>query len=42
VGGSVGVGSFVNRVRRRAEKPSRWGSNPPRTGKKPELVQIAT
>ncbi len=42
VGGSVGVGSFVNRVRGRAEKPSRWGSNGPRAGKKPELVQIAT
>jgi MoaA/NifB/PqqE/SkfB family radical SAM enzyme len=42
VGGSVGVGSLVNRVRRRAERPSRWGSNGPRAGKKPELIQIAT
>src|SRR5271170_925902 len=42
VGGSVGVGSLVNRLRRRGEKPSRWGSNGPQTGNKPELVQIAT
>jgi MoaA/NifB/PqqE/SkfB family radical SAM enzyme len=42
VGGSVGVGSLVNRMRRGGEKPSRWGSNGPKSGKKPELVQIAT
>jgi len=42
VGSSVGVGSFVNRLRRREKGPSRWDSNGPRSGKKPELVQIAT
>ncbi len=42
VGGSVGVGSAVNRLRRKAPRPSRWGSNGPRTGKKPEFVQITT
>ncbi len=42
VGGSVGVGSLVNRMRRGGERPSRWGSNGPKSGKKPELVQIAT
>jgi MoaA/NifB/PqqE/SkfB family radical SAM enzyme len=42
VGGSVGVGSLVNRLRRRRERPSRWDSKGPQTGNKPELVQIAT
>jgi MoaA/NifB/PqqE/SkfB family radical SAM enzyme len=42
VGGSVGVGSLVNRLRRRGNKPSRWGSNGPQPGKKPELVQIVS
>jgi MoaA/NifB/PqqE/SkfB family radical SAM enzyme len=42
VGGSVGIGSFVNRLRRRSEQPSRWGSNGPRKDSKPELVQITT
>jgi MoaA/NifB/PqqE/SkfB family radical SAM enzyme len=42
VGGSVNIGSFVNRVRRRGAQPSRWGSNGPQPGKKPELVQIAS
>ncbi len=42
VSGSVGVGSFVNRMRRKGNRPSRWGSKGPPTGKKPELVQIAT
>jgi len=39
---SVGVGSLVNRLRRRAPKPTRWNSSGPQNGKKPELVQIAT
>lgn len=42
VGGSVGVGSLVNRLRRHGSKPSRWGPNGPQPGKKTELVQIAT
>ncbi|MGB8476322.1 MAG: radical SAM protein [Candidatus Acidiferrum sp.] len=42
VGGSVGVGSLVNRLRRRGDRPPRWGSKGPRGGKKRELVQIAT
>ena len=42
VGASVAVGSFVNRLRRRAEKPSRWDPRRPATGNKPKFVQIAT
>lgn len=42
VGGSVAVGSFVNRLRRRAEKPSRWDPRRPTTGSKPKFVHIAT
>ncbi|MGC2672804.1 MAG: radical SAM protein [Candidatus Acidiferrum sp.] len=42
VGGSVGVGSLINRLRGHGNRPSRWGSNGPTNGKKPELVQIAT
>jgi MoaA/NifB/PqqE/SkfB family radical SAM enzyme len=42
VRGSVGVGSLVNRLRRRAVKPSRWDSGGPRMGNSPELVQIET
>ena len=42
VGGSVGVGSFVNRMRGKGTRPSRWRSKGPPSGKKPELVQIAT
>jgi MoaA/NifB/PqqE/SkfB family radical SAM enzyme len=40
VGGSVSVGSLVNRLRRRPVPPSRWGSGGPQVGSKPELVQI--
>lgn len=42
VRGSVGIGSFVNRFRRGAAKPSRWGRGGPQKTGKPELVQIAT
>ena len=42
VSGSVGIGSLVNRLRRGAEKPSRWGSGGPPEESKQELVQIAT
>jgi len=42
VGGSVGVGSLVNRMRGKGTRPSRWRSKGPPSGKKPELVQIAT
>src|SRR4029077_3582639 len=42
VGGSVGIGSLVNRLRRRGDRPTRWGPSGPGNGKKPELVQIAT
>ena len=41
VGGSVGVGSLINRLGGRKNHPSRWGSNGPQAGSKPELVQIA-
>ena len=42
VGASVAVGSLVNRLRRRAERPSRWDPRRPATRKKPKLFQIAT
>jgi len=42
VRGSVGIGSLVNRLRRGAEKPSRWGTGGPTKNSKPALVQIAT
>jgi MoaA/NifB/PqqE/SkfB family radical SAM enzyme len=42
VGSSVAVGSLVNRLRRRATQPSRWGSGGPHLGSKPELEQIET
>jgi MoaA/NifB/PqqE/SkfB family radical SAM enzyme len=39
---SIGVGSMVNRLRRRAVQPSRWNSGGPQVGNKPApaLVQI--
>ena len=42
VGGSIGIGSLLNRLRRGGGGPSRWGSGGPQTGDKPGLVQIAT
>jgi MoaA/NifB/PqqE/SkfB family radical SAM enzyme len=42
VGGSVEIGSLVNRLRRGSERPSRWNSRGPKSGKKRELVQIST
>jgi MoaA/NifB/PqqE/SkfB family radical SAM enzyme len=42
VGGSVAVGALVNRLRRRADTPSRWGSGGPKNNHEAELVQIAT
>jgi organic radical activating enzyme len=42
VRGSVGVGSLVNRLRRGAERPSRWGGGGPQKSGKAELVQITT
>jgi MoaA/NifB/PqqE/SkfB family radical SAM enzyme len=42
VGASVGVGSLMSRLRRGAERPSRWGSGGPPNNAKPELVQITT
>lgn len=42
VGGSVGIGSLVNRFRRGSKTSSRWNSRGPRTGKERELVQIST
>ena len=42
VGGSVGVGSLVNRIQAKRNRPSRWNPKGPASGKKPELVQIAT
>lgn len=40
VRGSVGIGSLMNRLRRGAEKPSRWNTGGPTKNSKPELVQI--
>jgi MoaA/NifB/PqqE/SkfB family radical SAM enzyme len=42
VGSSIAIGSVINRLRRRAVQPSRWGPGGPRVGSKPELVQIGT
>jgi MoaA/NifB/PqqE/SkfB family radical SAM enzyme len=42
VSGSVAVGSLVNRLRKRAIQPSRWGPGGPPVGSKPEFVQIET
>lgn len=42
VGGSVGIGSLVNRMRRGGERPSRWRPKGPKSGKKPEFIQIVT
>jgi len=39
VGGSVRVGSFMNRLRRNV-RPARWDPNRPQVEHKPELVQI--
>jgi MoaA/NifB/PqqE/SkfB family radical SAM enzyme len=39
---SIAIGSVVNRLRRRAIQPSRWGPGSPPVGSKPELVQIGT
>ncbi len=39
---SIAIGSVVNRLRRRAIQPSRWGPGGPQVGSKPELVQIGT
>ena len=42
VGSSIAIGSVINRLRRRAIQPSRWGPGSPPVGSKPELVQIGT
>ena len=40
VGGSIGVGSMLNRLRRRAIQPSRWRAGRRQVATKPSLVQI--
>jgi MoaA/NifB/PqqE/SkfB family radical SAM enzyme len=40
VGTSVAIGSFVNRLRRRAFQPSRWGPGGSQAGNKTEFVHI--
>ena len=42
VGASVNVGSFVNRLRKKAVRPSRWGPQRPGNTDKPGLVRITT
>jgi MoaA/NifB/PqqE/SkfB family radical SAM enzyme len=37
---SINVGSFINRFRRHAQKPSRWNSGGPSLGASTKLVQI--
>ncbi len=39
---SIAIGSFVNRLRRRAIQPSRWGPSGPSVRNKQEFVQIDT
>lgn len=40
VGGSITIGSLVNRMSRRTMKPSRWGPGGPRASGKPAMIQI--
>lgn len=40
VGASIRIGSLMNRLQRRSDSPSRWGSRGPRTANSAELVQI--
>jgi hypothetical protein len=42
VGSSVAIGSFVNRLRRRAIQPSRWGPGGPPVVNNQQMVQIET
>ena len=42
VGSSVAIGSFVNRLRRRAIQPSRWGPGGPPVVNSHQMVQIET
>ena len=42
VGASVNVGSFVNRLRKKAVRPTRWGPQGPGNTGKPGLVRITT
>jgi len=42
VSSSVAVGSLVNRLRRRATQPPRWGPGGPPVANNPELVEIET
>jgi MoaA/NifB/PqqE/SkfB family radical SAM enzyme len=42
VGASVNVGSIVNRLRKKAVRPSRWGPQRPQNTDKPGFVQIST
>ncbi len=39
---SVAIGSFVNRLKRRAVHPSRWRPGGPQIGKKSELIHIVS
>jgi len=40
VNSSISVGSLVNSLRRKTQKPARWNSGGPPAGKPPELLQI--
>ncbi len=42
VGASIRIGSLMNRLQRRSDPPSRWGSRGPRIANPAELVQIKT
>ena len=42
VGASVRIGSLVNRVQRKSDRPSRWGSRRPQIAAARDLVQIKT
>ncbi len=39
---SIGIGSLLNRLKRKSEQPSRWGARSPQPTNRPELVQIKT
>lgn len=42
VGASIRIGSFMNRLNRKSNRPSRWSSRGPRIANTGELVQIKT
>ncbi len=42
VGSSIRIGALMNRLKRKSDRPSRWGSRGPRIVNPGDLVQIKT